>query len=86
MEEMGLTESWKNHTPFYYYHKKWFAFISYNPKNYEIYISFVKGGQIEHSNLISEGRKQMKIYYIDPHENIDTEELKTIVDKLKTLY
>ena len=86
IEETGLSESWKNNTPFYYYHKKWFAFISYDPKTKEIYISFVKGGLIEHTNLVSEGRKKMKIYRINPHENIDVGELKTIVSKLKTLY
>lgn len=86
MKECDLSESWKFNTPFYYYRKKWFAFISYHPKTHEIYISFVKGGQLESSNLISEGRKKMKIYRINPHENIDAEELKMIISKLKTLY
>lgn len=86
MRECDLSESWKFNTPFYYYHKKWFAFLSYNPTNHEIYISFVKGGQVEHLNLVSEGRKKMKIYRINPHENIDAEELKTIILKLKALY
>ena len=30
MNEMGLQESWKFNTPFYYYKGKWFGYISYN--------------------------------------------------------
>jgi hypothetical protein len=84
--EMELEEAWKNNTPFYYTKKKWFAFISYNPKDHEIYISFVKGGQIDHAKLVSEGRKQMKIYYINPEKDINTKELSRIVSQLKKLY
>lgn len=85
-QEMGLEESWKFNTPFYYTKKKWFAFISYNPKNHEIYISFVKGGQLNHPKLVSEGRKQMKIYYINPEKDIDTKELSKIISQLKAFY
>lgn len=86
MRDMGLTESWKNNTPFYYYQKKWFAFISYNPKNNELYISFVKGCLINHKKLLSEGRKQQRIYCLESEKDIDMEELKEIIAALKTKY
>lgn len=84
--EQNLTEERKWNTPFYYYNKKWFAFISYNPKNHEIYISFVKGFKVKHDKLLSEGRKQQKIYRINASEDIDTKELTEIINKLKTVY
>lgn len=79
----GLTEERKWNTPFYYYKNKWFAFISYNPKNHEIYISFVKGFKVKHPKLLSEGRKQQKIYRINPHEDINAKELIEIIELLK---
>lgn len=86
IEQCGLSESWKNNTPFYYYQKKWFAFISYNPKDDEIYVSFVKGFQISHPALKSEGRKQQKIYRIDPENDVDVNELNSIIKALKGKY
>jgi hypothetical protein len=85
--ETGLEEKQKNNTPFYYYNKKWFGFLSYNKdKDHEIYISFTKGGMVEHPALDSEGRKQAKIYRVDPHEDIDVNELKKITELLKQQY
>ncbi len=86
MREAGLTESWKNHTPFYYYKSKWFAFLSYNPKNHEIYISFVKGNKVKHPKLFSEGRKTQKIYRIDPAKDINVNDLSEIITLLKQHY
>ncbi|WP_317899493.1 DUF1801 domain-containing protein [Aurantibacillus circumpalustris] len=74
-----VEEQRKNNTPFYYYQKKWFCFISYDPKGKEIYISFVHGNKISHPTLLSEGRKKMKIFRIDAHEDIDIKSLEEIL-------
>ena len=76
-----ISESWKFHTPFYYYRKKWIAFISYDPKTKIIYISFVDGAKISHPLLVSEGRKKMKIFYVNPEEDIDVKALEEILLK-----
>ncbi|MCZ8284273.1 MAG: DUF1801 domain-containing protein [Bacteroidia bacterium] len=87
LEESGLEEAWKFNTPFYYFHGKWFAFISYNAKkNHELYISFVRGDLVTHPALLSEGRKQQRIYRIAPGEDIDVDALKKIVTLLKGCY
>lgn len=86
MNDLALEEKRKNHTPFYYYKGKWFCFLNYDPKTREIYISFVKGNQVLHPKLLSEGRKQMKIYRIDPEKTIHIKELTTICNKLKKIY
>ena len=86
MNDMALQEKRKNNTPFYYYKGKWFCFLNYDPKNGEIYISFVKGGQVQHPGLLSEGRKQMKIYRIDPEKNTPVKELTSICNRLKKVY
>jgi hypothetical protein len=74
-----ITEERKNNTPFYYVNGKWFAHISYHPKTKEIHVSFVDGNKIEHPKLVSEGRKKMKIFYIDPSVDIDIKSLNTIM-------
>lgn len=83
---MGLTENWKFNTPFYYYKNKWFCYLSYSKKKDETYIGFVKGNKIEFRNLVSEGRKQIKVYHINPSENINEKDLKKIVSLLKEFY
>ncbi len=85
--EMGLEEKQKFNTPFYYYKGKWFGFLSYNKdKDHEIYISFTKGFKVEFPALVSEGRKQAKIYRVDAKKDIDTDELNKIVALLKAHY
>jgi hypothetical protein len=87
IEEIGLEENWKFNTPFYYFKNKWFCYISYSAKRkHEIYIGFVRGYQIEFPNLISEGRKQIKILRINPEQDIDVHSLQRICILLKELY
>lgn len=86
INEMGLTETWKFNTPFYYYKNKWFCYLSYNKKKDDTYIGFVWGIKIDYPNLVSEGRKQIKIYKINPTENIKEKDLRKIVQLLKEFY
>jgi hypothetical protein len=84
---MGLQESWKFNTPFYYYNGKWFGYLSYSEKrHHEIYIGFVKGYKVNHSKLLSEGRKQIKVYRIDAAKDINATELTKITKLLKAQY
>lgn len=87
IQEMQLQENWKFNTPFYYYQGKWFCYLSYNAKKkHEIYIGFVKGYLIEYPNLLSEGRKQIKVYRIDSEKDIKVKDLVSICKLLKKNY
>ncbi len=86
VNDMMLQHQRKFNTPFYYFNGKWFAFIDYHPKKRSVHISFVKGNQVSHPKLLSEGRKQMKIYKIVPEKDIDVEELTEICNILKKIY
>jgi hypothetical protein len=77
----NIEERRKNNTPFYYYKGKWLCFISYHPIKKDIYISFVDGAKIDHKELLSEGRKKMKIWKVDPGSDINIKTLKTIFAK-----
>jgi hypothetical protein len=85
--EIGLDEHIKFNTPFYNYKGKWFCYISYSAKRkHEIYIGFVKGFMVEFPKLENEGRKQVKIYRINPEKDIDVVALKKITALLKQYY
>ncbi len=84
--DMQLQTSRKFNTPFYYHQGKWFAFLDYHKKKRSIHISFVKGMMVSHPKLLSEGRKKMKIYKINPEINIDVNELSEIISLLKSEY
>ena len=86
VNDMMLQHQRKFNTPFYYLDGKWFSFLDYNPKKRSIHISFVKGNEVSHPKLLSEGRKQMKIYKINPEKDIDINELKEVVSLLKKFY
>lgn len=87
MVEMMLEESWKFNTPFYYFNGKWFCYLSYSSKRkHEIYIGFVRGHLVEYPNLESEGRKQIKVYRVNPKKDIDIKALKKITGLLKKCY
>lgn len=87
VEEIGLDEHIKFNTPFYNFKNKWFYYLSYSEKRkHEIYIGFVKGFKIEFKDLESEGRKQIKIYRINPEKDINVKALKKITSLLKVHY
>lgn len=87
VEEVGLVEHIKFNTPFYNFNNKWFCYLSYSQKRkHEIYIGFVKGFKIEYQGLESEGRKQIKVYRINPEKDIDVKALKKITSLLKQYY
>lgn len=86
-EESNLQEHIHFNTPFYNFKNKWFCYLSYSPKRkHEIYIGFVKGYKIEFPDLVSEGRKQVKVYRIDPEKDINVMALKKITTMLKSHY
>ncbi len=74
-----ISEQWKFNTPFFYYKGKWMCYIPYNRKTKVIYISFVNGNKITHKKLLSEGRKQTKVFYLDANKDVDIKSLKNIL-------
>lgn len=74
----GISEHWHYHTPFYYYKGKWMCYISYQRKKRILYLGFVHGNKLRHKKLLSEGRKQIKVYYLDPAKDLDIKTLKAI--------
>jgi len=47
------------------------CYISYQKKQKTIYLGFVHGHHLKHKKLLSEGRKQIKVYYLNPDKDLD---------------
>ena len=52
----------------------------------KIYLGFVLGHKMKHKKLVSEGRKQIKVFYVDPEKDIDVKSLKAILNEACKLY
>ncbi len=74
----GISEHWHFNTPFYYYKERWMCYISYEKKHRTIYLAFVHGYKLKHKKLLSEGRKKMKVFYLDAAKDVDVQSLKQI--------
>lgn len=74
----NFSEHYKFKIPFYYFNNKWCCYLSISKKTQQIYIGFIQGYQLQHPKLVSEGRKQIKVFYIDPEKDIDIKSLKQI--------
>lgn len=77
----GISEHWHYNTPFYYYRGHWMCYISYNKKSGITYLAFIHGRHLEHKKLLSEGRKQVKVFYLDTAADLDIKSLKIIFRK-----
>ena len=80
-----ITEQRKFNTPFYYYNNKWLCYISYHKKTKKVYIGFIHGYLMKHPKLLAEGRKQIKVFYIEPEKDIDIKSLKKIFEMATTI-
>lgn len=84
--EQGLEEHYKYTTAFYYFNNKPFCYMSVRAKDAQLYLGFVKGYLIKHPQLEKEGRKQIKVVYIDPQKDLSVKTLSEIIKLAKKLY
>jgi len=81
-----MEEHWKYTTAFFTYKKKLFCYFSINKKTHHVYIGFVDGNRIKDKSLVAEGRKQIRVFYIDPNKDIDVKNLIEILNLAFKIY
>lgn len=86
LKAQGLEEVYKFSTAFYLYKGKMFCYMSVRAKDKQFYLGFVKGYKMKHPSLKKEGRKQIKVFYINPSEDVPLKDLKQILSEAKKLY
>lgn len=74
----AISHHFKYSTAFFYYNNKPLCYFSINVKK-QLYIGFVNGYKISDPTLVSEGRKQIRVWRIDPEQDIDIKTLKRIL-------
>ena len=81
-----ISQEWKYSLPFFYYKKKPFCYFWKDKKTKEPYIGVVRGNEIEHPLLESGNRTRIKIFRVNPNEDIDVKSVQEILKKAMTLY
>lgn len=84
--DQEFTPEWKYKLPFFYYKKKMFCYLWKDKVTQEPYIGIVRCTNINHPKLEQGNRKRMKIYRVNPNEDIDIEELFEILKESMKLY
>ena len=85
-EDEFLTESLKYGMPFFSYKGKMFCYFWFDKKTKHPYIGFSEGRFMQHPKLISDGRKRIKIYPIDPNADIPIEEFRELLQLAIQVY
>jgi hypothetical protein len=75
-----ITADWKWNTPFFAFRKKMFCYFWKDKKTDELYIGFHKSTHIDHPKLEIGNRKLLKIYRINPNEDLPITEIEEILD------
>ena len=74
-----ITEVWQYRMPFYRFAGKRFCYLWVDKKSNQPYIGFVEGRQIDHPGLLMEKRSRMKIFRIDPTEDLPIETIAVLL-------
>lgn len=84
--EQGLDEQYKYMTAMYFFKGKPFCYLSVSSKEKNLYVGFMKGHLMKHPKLEQEGRKQIKVIYLNPEKDLPIKTLNEIVKAAKKLY
>ncbi len=86
LAKTGFTEALKYGLPFFYYNGKRCCYFWKDKKTAHVYIGLVDGNQLHHPALEQGNRKRMKIYRINPHNDIDENTLEEVINEMLALY
>lgn len=82
----NITVAWKYRLPFFNYKSKMFCYLWADKKTGNPYIGMVEGNKLNHPLLEKGNRKRMKIFTIDPVEDLPIEIIYEIINEALDLY
>ena len=85
-QDGNITETKKYGMPCFCYKKKMFCYLWIDKKTIEPYILFVEGQYLEYSKLEAGNRARMKIFRVNPNEDIPINTIELLLDKALDLY
>jgi len=83
---LQITEHWKYKVPFYYFKGKPFCYLWKDKKTGQPYIGIVKGNYINSPFLYKGSRKKMKVFMINPNNDIPVEEIYSVFEQALRFY
>ncbi len=85
-QDPNISETLKWSIPCFCYRKKPFCYLSTENKTDLPYILMVEGIHLTHYRLEQGNRAKMKVFRIDPNEDIPLEDIKTVLQEGLNLY
>lgn len=70
-----FSEAWKYGMPFFCYENKMICYLWVHKQNGLPYLGIVDGKLIGHPDLVQEKRARMKIFFVDPQNDIPVKKL-----------
>ena len=85
-QDSFVNETTKYGMPCFCYQKKMFCYLWTDKKTDEPYILFVEGQYLAHPKLESGSRKRMKMFRVNPAQDIPIQQIKTLLQQAIDLY
>ncbi|MEM9834694.1 MAG: DUF1801 domain-containing protein [Bacteroidota bacterium] len=83
-EHISETRKWG--MPCFCYHNKMFCYLWTDKKADKPYILMVEGKHLDHPQLETGTRSRMKIFQVNPNEDLDLKTINTILQQALDLY
>ncbi len=84
--DVALTESLKWSIPCFSFHNRMCCFLNIDKKTSAPYLLMVEGHLLKHATLEQGNRSRMKIFRIDPNEDLPVEALTKLLNEMLDLY
>lgn len=85
-ENPGITHELKYGMPFFCYKGKMFCYLWTHKKNKQPYVGFVEGKLFDEPFMLQEKRSRMKIFLIDPNEDLPIYQIELLLQKALDFY
>lgn len=85
-QDPNVTETRKWGIPCFCYKKKMFCFLYTDKKTTEPYLLFVEGKYLDHPKLEIGDRARMKIFRVNPNQDLPLKKIETILQNALDLY
>lgn len=84
-QDSGITETVKYGLPCFCYNDRHFCYLGINLRNMHPYLLMVDGNKLNHPLLDQGNRKRMKVFEVDPNDDIPIETVQEILEEGLTL-
>ncbi len=85
-QDPAITETRKWGMPCFCYHQKMFCYLWTDKKTGDPYILMVEGKYLDHPQLVQGERSRMKIFRVDPGQDLPVESIELILKDALDLY